>query len=206
MLPALPAFTVRYIRYEELRPIAEQFLSERGWRGDVPVNIERFIDVGLGIDIVTKEGLTEEIGADGFLTRNRRVIYIDSYVGVWRERLFRFTLAHELAHWLLHEHVYDVATFNSPTEWLSFMRSLPEEVRLPMEWQANALAGLLLVPREQLGRAVAEARYVTRGRFVEIDLDNAADRQMVLVTVARRFNVSPDVIEVRGRKDGLWND
>jgi hypothetical protein len=64
----MPAF----VDYEDMRASADRFLYRHGWRGEVPVNIERIVDVKMGIDIVREPGLTSRIDVEGFLSGTGR--------------------------------------------------------------------------------------------------------------------------------------
>jgi len=196
--------TPAFVSYEQLRVAADKFLARHGWRGEIPVNIERIVDVGMGIDIVREPRLTERIDVEGFLSRNRRTIYIDDYTQDVLENRYRFTLAHEIGHHELHDAIYRRATFQTVEEFKDFLASLPEQAKARMEFQANCFAGLVLAPKEQLESAVTEAAFRARSRFYETDITDPVDRGYLVPTVARRLGVSGDVIERRGQFDKLW--
>lgn len=196
----MPAF----VDYEDIRASADRFLHRHGWRGEVPVNIEKIVDVKMGIDIVREPGLTARIDVEGFLSRNRKTIYIDDYTHDVLENRYRFTLAHEAGHHELHHSVYGRADFETVEEFKLFLKTLPEKVKARLEFQANCFAGLVLAPKEQLCSAVSEAAYRARSRFYETDIRDPTDRGYLIPTVARRLGVSGDVIERRGKFDGLW--
>ena len=69
---------------------------------------------------------------------------------------YRFTLAHELAHWRLHRYLY-LHRANEQTLFPSGQARPDHVLRSrqsdPLEFQANRLAGCLLMPREMVKRA-----------------------------------------------------
>lgn len=145
----MPVPTPKVLSYDELREIVEDF-RQRDWpSGTIPVDVEFIVDVELGLDIVTVPHLYAGYGIDGFLSANRTTIYIDQAVQdhsiLYR---YRFTLAHELAHYHLHRALFEGATFDSVEAWRHFLSEMPEKSRSWYEWQGYAFAGLLLVPRE----------------------------------------------------------
>jgi Zn-dependent peptidase ImmA (M78 family) len=168
------------------------------------VNIERIIDVQMGIDIIREPDLEKRIAVEAFLSRDRSTIYVDDYTQDWLGNRYRFTLAHEIGHFELHKALYDTATFRTPEEWREFQQRIDPRLKARYEHQANCFAGLVLTPAELLIAALNEASHVVRGRWYEIDLDDEADRSFVIPHVARRLKVSGDVIERRGKFDGLW--
>ena len=136
---------------------------------------------------------------------------------------YRFTLAHELAHWRLHRHLYLrraneqslIPTANArPDHVLRSHSSDPKEV------QANRLAACILMPREMVKRAwhqsvgsmdpvylddlqakrkqILTAEVLRRGGFKSGD--DAIDNMLlehVARPLAQTFEVSPDSMRIR---------
>jgi hypothetical protein len=73
-----------------------------------------------------------------------------------------------------------------------------------LEWQTYAFAGLVLVPAEQL--QIEYQKAVRMAGRVRLSLQKAGEvaRSYVADWLARRFDVSPQVIEKRLDKDELW--
>lgn len=194
------------LSYEALRGIVEEFRQEHWPSGEVPVDIEYIADVRLGLDIVALPHLYSGYNIDGFLSADRSTIYIDRAVQehdiLYR---YRFTLAHELAHYHLHGELFDAAEFDSIESWKEFLEDMPEESRGWYEWQGYAFAGLLLVPAEPLAERIEDAtERARRESFKDLDLDIEAHRDIVAEWVGRRFDVSADVIVRRGDYDDHW--
>lgn len=201
---AVPA--PRVLSYSELRKIADAF-SQKHWpSGAIPVDVEFIVDVEFGLDIVAVPHLHAGYGIDGFLAADRTTIYIDQAVQdhslLYR---YRFTLAHELAHYHLHGALFEDAAFDSVDTWRRFLNHMPEKSRSWYEWQGYAFAGLLLVPRDALVEKIEDAVDLARqSSFQDLDLDVEAHRDMVAEWVGRRFEVSAEVIVRRGVYDGHW--
>lgn len=192
--------------YEALRLKTDDFLGRFWAEGKIPVNIERIVDVRLGMDIISVPGLKDEIGVDGFLSRDRDAIYVDERVSNAVPSRYRFTLAHEVGHLVLHEELYRCAEFRTPPEWLQFQSSLPEKDYSRYEFQAYCFGGLILVPKAALENAVQEAILKAKRRGYNVDLEDAADRAYVADWVGKMFGVSADVVARRGKYDGLWSE
>ena len=92
----------------------------------------------------------------------------------------RFTCAHELGHWVLHQKLYsgtgDVAAYEGKT-------SLDESYGL-VEWQADALATALLMPLPQIKRSFYRLR---AGR----------SHEHLVAEMARTFQVSKQAMRIR---------
>lgn len=89
-------------------------------------------------------------------------------------------------------------------EWYAFQDSLPEEARSWYEWQANSFAGLILVPPDPLVEKLQDARKLAVDAGMEVDLEDDRTRSYLTEWIGRRFEVSAEVIERRGKYDGHW--
>ena len=78
------------------------------------------------------------------------------------ETRYRFTLAHEISHILLHSDIYQGRRFQTVEHWLEFQDTFDPQVRDAFEWQARNLAGRILVPTtpliEQGNKVLTETR------------------------------------------------
>jgi Zn-dependent peptidase ImmA (M78 family) len=193
------------LEYEAIRLKADEILQKTWPEGTIPINVERIVDARFQIDIIPVPGLKDQIGVEGFLSRDRDAIYVDERVSNAVPSRYRFTLAHEIGHLVLHEALYRAADFKTPAEWLEFQSSLPEQDYSRYEFQAYCFGGLLLAPKVPLAKAVQEAVAKAKGSGYEIRLEDPADRDYVAEWVGRRFGVSGDVIVRRGKYDGLWS-
>ena len=190
----------------EMREEARIFLDEFWPEGTTPVDIEQIADVRASLDIVPMPGIFRAYEIDGFLSNDMTSIFVDEGIagGATLHR-YRFTLAHELGHWYLHERLYEAARFADVRDFVRFRDELPAKDRANYEWQASQFAGLILVPpdvlRETLERALDRARDAGIGR---IDLANYALMDYVAEWIGRRLEVSASVVLRRGADDGLW--
>lgn len=193
------------LSYEDIRGRVDDVLRRYWPSGSIPVDVEHIADVGLGLDIVAVAYLHSRYGIDGFLSSDRRAIYVDSAVQehsiLYR---YRFTIAHELGHYFLNERLFADRTFRSVDEWMEYLKEFPEEERSWFEWQGYSFGGFLLAPRAALAERVEDARRMARDAGFEVDLENEVHRQQIAEWVGRRFEVSADVILKRGKADGLW--
>lgn len=203
------------LSYDDLRGTAGAFLDQHHPSGTVPVPIEQIAEAKLGIDIVPVPGLQETLRSDdygvvGFITGDLKEIHVDEWIWHHRYNRYRFTIAHEIGHAVLHRELYESRTFSSVQSWKEFINSIPAELHGWYEWQAYAFGGLVLVPgaplRESFGRIFAEVR----SRVVQegIPLAKVYDRvwDVVVERVAKEFEVSTAVIEKRVDRDGLRSE
>jgi len=95
----------------------------------------------------------------------------------------RFTQAHELSHWIIHQEVYA-----GTGEAAAFMSSDQDTAT---EWQANALATYLLMPAGQVKRC-----------FYELSAQHM-DRNAIVTKMAEIFAVSKKAMSIRLDTRGL---
>lgn len=95
-------------------------------------------------------GMSKILGL--FTARPRPAIYIDqSIVGTVR---YRFTLAHELGHFVLHRKLEVGGSIRDTSEDLLETPASAQTERQWAEWQANNFASSILLPAQSLGTFV----------------------------------------------------
>ncbi len=194
---------VKWLEYEEIHFIAENFLKQFHPTKESPIPIEEIVDVKFGINIVPYLGLEREIGMVGFLSTDLQTITVDEHIYDYVEVRYRFTLAHEIGHAVLHKDIYKNLFFTSPEEWKDIQKTISDDERVKFEWQANCFAGLILVPREELNTAInnAVADIDKHGISLNDNWDYAWD--LIADNVGRAFTVSPGTIHTRLHYDKI---
>ncbi len=201
------AFKTPFFKYDDLRRQAEAFLTEHHTGRSIPVPIERIAEACFGIDIVPVPGLQDGFDTVAYLTRDLQEIRIDEYVYMKRPNRYRFSLAHELGHRVLHAEIFGQLKFDDIDQWKHVATSvIPEDQYGYIEFHASSFAGLVLVPADKLREAFFN--YVERGQEHGIDFDEAGTgaRDAVEDHIAKRFEVSSDVVHRRIEYDALWHD
>jgi len=135
-----------WLRPFEIRDRAEKVLATYHPTKNPPIPIEKIIDVDMGIDIVPLPGLKSSLDIDGFLSSDLGSIHVDEYAATYYENRYRFTLAHELGHLVLHDYIYRACEVSSIDEYRAFVQQQDPEEIAKMEWQAHVFAGYALVP------------------------------------------------------------
>ncbi|HEX3999763.1 MAG TPA: ImmA/IrrE family metallo-endopeptidase [Pirellulales bacterium] len=160
-----PGRTPRFMQPQEFEDEAALILAEYGRKKAPvtvpPIPIDEIVEEHFEIAVEIRDLRREYPEGDvlGAIYFNDKLIAVDQSLvpddfPAMRSR-YRFTLAHELAHWRLHRHLYlrqagqkTIAAINStrPDHVLRSRQYDPKEV------QANRLAACLLMPREMLKR------------------------------------------------------
>jgi len=212
-------FAVKWISKDKISAIAERFLDEYHPSLSIPVPIGNIIE-SLGMDIIPIEGLkrgytSAGLDIDAFLSSDLMSITVDQDL---HDSRYRYTLAHELAHKLLHAETYQQYDFGNIGEWLSVIGNIQaypsqKKEREKAEWQADELAGLILIPKTVLAEEFRKEREETFHTYSEdhqvfaeysdqVDyLDFITD--VTIHSLAQKFVVSDMTMRIRLEHDDL---
>ncbi len=194
------------LSYEDIRKRADDFLISYHPERSIPIPIEEIIEFQLDIHISPLPGLKRLLGEaeiEGFLASDFSEIVVDQDVYEDIDTRYRFTLAHEIGHLMLHQEMYSRYKINNFEGRLNFVRNIPDESYFWFEWQAKAFAGLVLVPGDQLEEVVAENIDLVRKSGVRLEGPNDPKWDYVCEGVKKPFQVSSQVVDIRMNKDGL---
>jgi Zn-dependent peptidase ImmA (M78 family) len=170
-----------------------------------PVPIEQIVEFGFEMDIIPMPGFHRNYDVDAFISTDLTEIRVDQAVYEAKNKnRYRFSLAHELSHRILHESVFRNLRFRTVAEWKESRTAIPEREYSRLEFQANTLAGLILVPPRELAERFATAKM--HAESVGISLIDARPEAWDNIErwLAGEFQVSQGVIARRAPKDGLW--
>lgn len=161
--------------YQYAKEQAEKVLQEN-YISSWPVPVEELVEFE-GLGLIHTEFEDGDIA--GVINLEKKYLYINQADSIQRQR---FTIAHELAHWLLHK---DAMQENNMLAVL-YRKPLGKDEEDPLEKEANCFAANLLVPDFMLNQAIA------------IEGSNASDSRL-----AHIFNVSIPVIGYRRKFLGI---
>lgn len=192
------------VSYDYLRQRSEAFLREHGAWGAAPVPIEDIIDLRLGIDIISVPGLLRSLDIDAFISSDCRSITVDE--GVYLHKVphrYRFSLAHELAHAVLHREAFASVRFSTISQYKQVLRELSDVDINRMEWQAYNFAGLVLVPTPALVEHFDHE--VERAASAGVDVSAYWDEAVAYISssLTSVFKASAQVISKRIELDNL---
>lgn len=198
------ALEVPFLSYEQVQKRAAAFLHREHPSGAIPVPIEQIIEFNLELDVIPIPGLKPSFEVDAFITSDMTAIYVDEYVLTNVPNRYRFSLAHELAHAVLHQKTYRSFGISDIESWRLAQARLSERDHSWLEQHAYWFAGLVLVPGE--GLRVRFERVVQEASDAGLSIPEASDaaRRMIAGKLAREFDVSTNVIEKRLAKESLW--
>ena len=201
---------VEYLTNEEIANAAEVF-RESYQLTQIPIDIEYVVEFELGMDIIYQPGLREVAETDGYLTSDFSGIYIDAQVYDKYPYRYRFTLAHEVGHWVLHRDYFSQFSFSDIEEWINHHKELDQRDYGKLEYQGYTFGGYLLVPpsilKEQFIQALPKAN-----NLIEQAKSESLDREayipyiidFISVKLSPLFEVSTQSLIKRIENDELY--
>lgn len=209
-------FKPKHLKWDTIRKVAENVREKYVTPVDqIPVPIEEILEFKLGFSIEPEWQLRDRTDAEAILLGDLKTIKIDNhcYFNEHLVKRLRFTLAHELGHFFLHNQEIQSFRFNSIEDWINFRKSIDEDDLEWFEKQANEFAGRLLVPRESLFNKILERKEGFKKIYNSFTKDNEDDNPKevegaILLAFARSISdiymVSPDVIKRRIKSEFDW--
>jgi len=175
-----------------------EFFRKKFWNNSIPVDIEYIADVKLKLDIILVKGLQEQCDIDALISSNWQIVYIDHdrYLDNRYQNRLRFSLAHEIGHFILHKGIYNGFKIKDSKDLRRLLEQIPQEQYGYLEVQANKLANYLLVPRDKL---IIERDKVLKKykSLVEMEgMDKKTLNSYLTVPISKIFGVSESVIEI----------
>jgi len=206
----MASLNVPFLPKSVLAAEASSFLSQNELT-EIPIDIEYVAECNYKIHIVPFAGLLQEYGIDGYSASDFSAIYVDEFVYNQRPTRLRFTVAHELGHRVLHEKYLSMLKFSSVNHWIEvILNNLDRSDYEKMEYQANAFAGLVLVPQDHLKVRFKNLLHMLTTLIEEAKSNGLARNDYldtVIYTIAdelsSEFEVSLDVMIIRIKSASL---
>ncbi|MBI5173321.1 MAG: ImmA/IrrE family metallo-endopeptidase [Candidatus Melainabacteria bacterium] len=173
----------------------------------MPLDVEVIVEADLKLRLEPEKGVARASGADALLLSNREAIIVD-YDRFMKESFqnrLRFTIAHEIGHFVLHEDVYRAVSFSSVEEWAEFFDTIPRDKYGWLEWQADEFAGRLLIESGLLKQKFEEAKKKLAGTAYE-KLDPLPEPVVEFMSeeIGRFFGVSYQPVIIRLQRENIW--
>lgn len=200
------SFKAPFMDQQQCWAAAERFRHQYWPSGEVPVDVVAIAEFDLDLSIRTVTGLKQDADADALLLGDWKTLVVDQqqYMEDRFINRLRFSIAHELGHFVLHRAVFAAFPRSSIDQWLSFMRDMPEREYSFLEYHAYEFAGRLLVPLDVLKAELEKALLeMERSGLSRTQLGDG-DLSYLCNPLAKHFAVSPGVIERRLSREKLW--
>jgi len=199
-------FKAPYITKEEAWKKADQVRKEHWPSGDLPVEVELLL-YPLGLDLVPHHSIKETGDVDALLLGDLKTIIVDyqDYMNERMQNRIRFSIAHELGHFILHREKFKDIAHATIKDWVQFIQCMPDTEYSLIEYQAYEFAGRLLVPSERLKKEFRKSiQKAENANFLSWDKTGDAALGFIATPISKIFGVSSEVIEKRLRREGFW--
>jgi Zn-dependent peptidase ImmA (M78 family) len=192
-------FKILPLSNKEIREAADR-IRGKFWGDEIPVDIENILEKGQKIAIIPVPGLKTQMSFDAFIASDWRYVYVDNdqYLSDLGYHRVRFSLAHELGHYVLHKEIYESLNIKTIDDYYCFYQDAPEEQYNLLEFQANKFAGHLLIPREAMERHKEKYLAKARKQLIGTKLENKDIDLTGIIAgdMAEVFNVSAQAMEI----------
>lgn len=199
-------FKAPFIKIDDIRTEADKFRIRYWPQNTIPVDIFEILEFGLDIEVRTILNLREAGDVDALLLGDLKTIVVDQqdFLNDRAQNRLRFSVAHEIGHFVLHADIFSKIKYTSVEEWIDFFQKIPDDEYTWIEQHAYEFAGRLLVPREKLIEKLKDAVSLAKtGGFDTWDSSGESVREYIAHGIARYFGVSEQVIEKRLLKENL---
>ncbi len=200
-------FKAPFIKIEDIRTAADEFRSKYRPQNTIPVDIFDILEFDLDIEIRTIFNLRDAEDVDALLLGNFKTIVVDQndFLNDRAQNRLRFSVAHEIGHYVLHSDIFSKIQYSSIEEWIDFFQKIPDDQYTWIERYAYEFAGRLLVPRENLIEKLTEAVSIVKSSGFEAwDSSGESAREYIAHAIARYFEVSEQIIDKRLIRENLW--
>lgn len=191
---------IRFYTAQELELLAETFIKEFHKPPEsIPVEIDLIVQRDLHIDILPFSCLESKYGLHGYLALSLKTIYIEQYIMDVDnfERRYRFILAEEIAHLILHKELF--SGVKEPEDYFKALDKITEFEHGRMDLDAKRLAEGILLPaeifRKETLRVLADLPKTNEPPIIK--------RMKLFYKLADMFNISEEAISYRYRHLGL---
>jgi hypothetical protein len=194
----------RTINLDRVRREADTFLAKYNQAGRVPVPIDEFAEFDMSLSIRPFGDLRKKFGRRGIVFSKKRLIVIDSKEMDDDLHGYRFTLAHEIGHLILHGDFIDTLDDSTEAALLTDLANADTHEASKMEREASSFAGRILVPTDALILAVDVMRkeILVKAKLDIADLKDEA-HSVIAQTLSHKFDVAPEVVRRRLVEEGL---
>jgi hypothetical protein len=200
-------FKAPFISKERIWEEADRLRSAYPAGRVLPVNVLDLAEFDLHLELIPLNGLREQLDIDALLMGNLKSILVDkrAFMSPRLEYRLRFSVGHEIGHFVLHREIYAGLEHVTAAEWFDYISGIPDVEYGWVEWQAYEFAGRLLVPPGALGAAFQKAIQTAQAAGYSDWL--AADEvavDYIATRLAPKFGVSTEVLAKRLRIEKLW--
>jgi len=198
-------FKAPFLPPEKIKKEADIFLDKYHPTRNPPIPIEYIAESKLRMEIVPIPNLRTRTGIESMLLSDLKTIVLDEYLlDIYSNgNRYRYSLAHEIAHLFLHREIVKEFGLNDTSALREFMTNVDSRQYGWLETHANEFAGLILVPPEVLEKSFKSVCSELKKEGYSPSADYSIFGEYLIERLAKKFQVSPKVMEIRIRNERL---
>ncbi len=195
------SFEIPYLEDEYIENTTVDLLAKYHPSRIIPIPIERIVEIGLRVVIYPFPGLHNNHRLNALLTGDRKVIFVDEKQYRQYVEKSRFSIAHEVGHYVLHWKYHEDLPYTYVDEYIAWRPTLPRKVVDRFETQSHIFAGFLLMPTDELVQACNQ---VVGEHEADLKYSSGVDPWPYIANdIARIFEVSPPAALIRIRNGNI---
>jgi hypothetical protein len=184
---------VPYLSSKDIKLIADKFRLEY-WGEEISVDIEMIADQKLNIKIIPIPDLIKLASVDALITSKWDTVFTDRFFYFERENRFRFSLAHEIGHFILHKEIYESLRIKNIEDYKAFFDNMSQDDYRFFESQANRFANYLLIPTDRLEREIENI--IKNDKKYKIFKEKESKINYLSCSLCNKFKVSEKSITI----------
>jgi len=188
---------VPFLGNAKIKNRAESF-RKRLWDSSIPVDIEKIIELKLKFNIIPSPGLEKFCDVDALIASDWQDIYVDydRYLDERYDNRLRFSLAHEIGHFVLHKEIWSSFRIRNFRDYYKLIKDISPETYYRLEIQARKFAGFLLVPPEVLIKEKDKILRKVESGAVLKKIEKNKLNSYIAIPLSKIFAVSEDVVKI----------
>lgn len=195
---------IPFLTYADIGQKVDTFLNEYHPSNDIPIPIEEIIELKIGLNIFPFPRLYKDHALNGFLSRDLTTIIVDEYQYDQLNEKYRFTLAHELGHYILHKSFYEnLPEFETSDEYVQWRMSIPQDEMTWFETHSDWFAEQFLVPTNLLLEICKQVVKKHSDLFSSLGTIPEDIWSYISNEVATHFEVNSPVVEIRIKRGNI---
>ena len=195
----LSKLNIPYLPDEDIRRKADNFRN-KNWGDKIPVDIELIVERELKLDLIPLPSLKRITGTEAFLSGDLSEIIFDNERPEVR---IRFSIAHEVGHFVLHKDQINILRATSYENWKDIIKSIPGPIWGRAEYQASEFAGRLLVPKQALIQSIMKRKSLIKKAKEILNDDSASLIEYLASNISKEFSVADKMMSIRFHKEDI---
>lgn len=192
-------FSAPFLSRDDIKSSVDQFIDKYGNGWSYPLDVELLAeDIGFNLRLLPH--IEEKYEKLAILSHSTKDIIVEEslFLQERSKNRYRFSIAHELGHFVLHSNLFKNTGITTIEEWAQFLHDIPEDQKDYLEAQANKFAAHLLIPQNLLIKELTNYKPQIE-KYLELfpKADSSDTVSFIAPKLAPKYGVSEQTMEIR---------